>query len=222
MLLDMYLKGLLKKQRKLSYGRMDLASTNTVCSSAKETYDSFNVNVFGILNVTRAVLPYMRKQRSGVIAQFGSIGSWHGTAGGGIYCGTKWAMSGLTESLRAEVGPLGIQVCCVEPGYFRTGFLNPGARMQTETRLQDYDDTAVGQVRALFEERNNKQLGDIEKGCKVLFEVLTKKSGKDVPMRLVLGSDGYDSIKGKCDETKELLEDWKEVICSTDHEEKFY
>ena len=193
-----------------------------ICYSPKETYESFNVNVFGILNVTRAVLPYMRQQKSGVIAQFGSIGSWHGTAGGGIYCGTKWAMSGLTESLRAEVAPLGIDVCCIEPGYFRTGFLNPGARMQTEARLQDYDDTIVGQVRALFNERDNKQLGDIEKGCRVIFEVLTKKGGREVPIRLPLGSDAYDSIKGKCDETKGLLEEWKAITSSTDHEEKFY
>ena len=131
-------------------------------------------------------------------------------------------MSGLPESLRAEVAPLGIDVCCIEPGYFRTGFLNPGARMQTATRLKDYEDTVVGQVRALFEERNNKQLGDVEKGTKVIFEVLTKKNGRDIPMRLALGSDAYGSIKGKCDETKELLEEWKGVICSTDHDEKFY
>lgn len=164
----------------------------------------------------------MRQQRSGVIAHFGSIGSWHGTPGGGIYCGTKWAVSGLTESLRAEVAPLGISICCIEPGYFRTGFLNPGARMQTQRRIKDYDDTAVGQVRALFEERNNKQLGDIEKGCKVILEVLTKKDGRDVPMRLPLGSDAYQSIKGKCDQTKSLLEEWKSVSESTDHDEKFY
>lgn len=94
--------------------------------------------------------------------------------------------------------------------------------MQTDARIKDYSDTAVGQVRALFEERNNKQLGDIEKGCRVLFEVLTEKDGKEIPMRLPLGSDAYTSIKGKCDETRELLEEWKEVSSSTDHEEKFY
>ena len=191
-------------------------------SRPKEVYDSFNVNVFGIINVTNAVLPYMRQQRSGVIAQFGSIGSWHGTPGGGIYCGTKWAISGITESLRAEVAPFGIDVVVIEPGYFRTGFLNPGARMQTAARIKDYDDTAVGQVRALFEERNNKQLGDIEKGCKVLFEVLTKKGGREIPMRLALGSDAIASITGKCDETKELLGEWKSVSETTDHDEKFY
>ena len=200
---------------------LSLELTLLYCSP-KETYDSFNVNVFGILNVTRAVLPYMRQQKSGVIAQFGSIGSWHGTAGGGLYCGTKWAISGITESLYSELAPLGISVCCIEPGYFRTGFLNPGARVVTEARFKDYDDTLVGEVRKLFNERNNKQLGDIEKGVKVIFEVLTKKNGKEIPIRLVLGSDAYTSIVGKCDDTKKLLGEWKEVIESTDHEETFY
>ncbi|KAK3701321.1 hypothetical protein LTR37_015542 [Vermiconidia calcicola] len=186
-------------------------------ASPKETYDQFNVNVFGVLNVTRAVLPYMRQQRSGVIAHFGSLGSWTGGPAGGLYCATKWAISGVTEGLRAEVAPFGIEVCCIEPGYFRTGFLNPGARVTTETRLKEYDETAVGEVRKVFNQTDNNQLGDVEKGCRVIFEVLTKKGRKEVPIRLVLGSDCYEVIKGKCDSTKELLEEWKEVACSTDH-----
>ena len=191
-------------------------------SSPKEIFDSFNVNVFGIVNVTNAVLPYMREQRAGFVAQFGSIGSWRGVPAGGIYSATKWAISGLTESLRAEVEPFGISVCCIEPGFFRTGFLNPGARMQTDARVKDYDDTIVGERRKVFKERDNKQLGDIEKACRVIFDVFTKKTGKDVPVRLVLGSDAYEIIMGKCDSTKQLLEEWKETIYSTDHDTKLY
>ena len=104
----------------------------------------------------------------------------------------KWAIAGMAESIRQEVAPFGIEV------------------------------VSVGEVRKLFNERNNKQLGDVEKGCKVIFDVMTKKNGKPVPIRLPLGSDGYSVIKGKCDETKELLEEWKDIIDSTDHEEKFY
>ena len=125
----------------------------------------------------------MRQQRSGVIAHFGSIASWRGVPGCPIYAGTKWAVTGLTESLRQEVAPFGIEVCVVEPGYFRTGFLNIGARMLTKARIQDYEDTVVGNARKAFNERDNKQLGHVEKGCKVLFEVLTKKAGnKRKPM----------------------------------------
>jgi len=191
-------------------------------ATPKETYDAFNVNVFGVLNVTRAVLPYMRAQKSGVIAHFGSVGSWGGAPAGGIYCSTKWAISGVTEALYAELSPFGINACIIEPGYFRTGFLNPGARQFTEARMDDYENTAAGQVRKEFESKNNKQAGDVEKGCRVIFEVLTKKGGKEIPMRLVLGTDGYEAIQNKCDSTKALLEEWKDVITSTDHEVKYY
>lgn len=88
--------------------------------------------------------------------------------------------------------------------------------------MDEYENSAVGQVRAMFEERNNKQAGDVEKGCRVIFEVLTKKTGKDIPMRLVLGTDAYEAIGTKCDSTKALLEEWKDVIISTDHEVKYY
>lgn len=74
----------------------------------------------------------------------------------------------------------------------------------------------------VLEEGNNKQLGDVEKGCKVIFEALTRKGGRDLPMRLPLGSDALQSIKGKCDQTNQLLEGWKDVIWSTDHEVKYY
>lgn len=164
----------------------------------------------------------MRQQKSGVIAHFGSIGSWSGTPAGGIYNATKWAISGATEALHAEVKEFGIDVVIVEPGYFRTGFLNAGARMQSEVRIKEYDETAVGQVRALFDERNDKQLGDIEKGCRVLFDVMTKADGRAVPMRLALGSDAYTFITDKCDRTKELLDEWKDVTVATDHEVKYY
>jgi NAD(P)-dependent dehydrogenase (short-subunit alcohol dehydrogenase family) len=164
----------------------------------------------------------MRAQKSGVIAHFGSVGSWGGAPAGGLYCATKWAISGVTEALYAELAPFGINAVIIEPGYFRTGFLNPGARLLTETRMDDYEKTAVGQVRAMFEERNNKQAGDVEKGARVIFEVLTKKDGKEIPMRLALGSDAYQTIGKKCDDTKALLEEWKDVIESTDHDVQYY
>ena len=88
--------------------------------------------------------------------------------------------------------------------------------------MDDYENTAAGQVRKVFESRNNKQTGDVEKGCRVIFEVLTKKDGKEIPMRLVLGSDAYEAIGAKCDSTKALMEEWKDVITSTDHEVKYY
>ncbi|KAM3415514.1 putative oxidoreductase YusZ [Cercospora zeina] len=188
-------------------------------ATPEETYQSFNVNVFGVINLTRAVLPYMREQKSGTIAHFGSIGSWRGVPGASVYGGVKWAIAGLSESLRAEVAPLGIDVISIEPGYFRTGFLNPGARQFTSTRIPDYEDTVVGQARRILESKDNTQLGNIELGCSAITDVLEKRDGRAVPRRLALGSDAYSNIRAKCEETIRLLDEWKKVSVSTDHAE---
>jgi hypothetical protein len=87
----------------------------------------------------------------------------------------------------------------------------------TEQRLQDYDETAVGQVRAGLNTVDNSQLGDVEKGSKMIVDVLLEADGKEIPIRLPLGSDCYTVIKEKCESTTALLEVWKDVICTTDH-----
>lgn len=86
-----------------------------MCSDA-EVKAQFETNIFGQLTVLRAVLPYMRKQKSGTIAQMGSVGGWHGGAGHGMYCSTKLALYGITNSLEEEVAHLGIKVTLIEPG----------------------------------------------------------------------------------------------------------
>jgi NAD(P)-dependent dehydrogenase (short-subunit alcohol dehydrogenase family) len=193
--------------------------TNHICSP-EESYDQFNTNVFGMMNVSRAVLPYMRAQKSGVIANFGSLGSWHGGAAYALYAGTKWACSGISESMRQELAPLGITVTVIEPGYFRTGFLNPGAQIKSKQVIEDYDKTVVGDTKRLLEKVDNNQPGDAEKGSKVIVDVLTKTGvgeGKEIPIRLVLGSDCQNSIREKLDETKTLLDEWKDISNSTDY-----
>jgi NAD(P)-dependent dehydrogenase (short-subunit alcohol dehydrogenase family) len=190
--------------------------------SPQETLDQFNTNVFGALNVTRAVLPFMRSQRSGVVALFGSLGSWRGGPAFGLYAATKWACSGLAESLRPEVAPFGIDACVIEPGYFRSGFLNPGARIQSLQRIQEYEDSAAGQVRKMLDKTDNLQLGDVSKGAAVIVDVLSRTgiaAGKDIPVRLVLGSDCQTAIRGKLEATAKLLDEWKDVSYSTDYPE---
>ncbi|KAF2497487.1 NAD(P)-binding protein [Lophium mytilinum] len=189
-------------------------------TTPEESQDTFNTNVFGTLNVVRAFLPYLRAQQSGVIASFGSVGSWRGGPAFGLYAATKWAVSGLTESLRTEVEAFGIQVTVIEPGYFRTNFLNPGARIKSGVQLAVYDESAVGQVRKVLDETNNNQPGDVKKGAQVIVDVLTQTGvaeGKGIPVRLVLGSDGEKFIRGKCEETEALLTEWKDVSHSTDY-----
>jgi NAD(P)-dependent dehydrogenase (short-subunit alcohol dehydrogenase family) len=173
-----------------------------------------------MMNVSRAVLPYMRSQKSGVIANFGSLGSWRGGASFALYAGTKWACSGISESMRAELAPLGITVTVIEPGYFRTGFLNPGAQIRGENVIADYEETLAGEVRKTLTQVDNNQPGDVEKGSNVIVDVLTKTGaaeGRDIPLRLVIGSDCQKAIRQKLDDTKTLLDEWKDISYSTDY-----
>lgn len=201
-------------------------------ATQQEVFDSFNVNVLGIMNMTKNEIAWLRKRgqtRRGpagrsVIANFGSLGSWRGGPAFAYYAAAKWAVSGFTESVAAEVKELGIDACVIEPGYFRTGFLNPGGghRIVMQNPLDaEYEDTQVGHVRAALEHVDNQQPGDVVKGCKVIVDALTRSGpaeGKDVPLRLPLGQDCVDVIENKMTSTKALIDDWRAVITSTDHE----
>ncbi|KAF2732092.1 NAD(P)-binding protein [Polyplosphaeria fusca] len=180
-------------------------------TSPQEDFETFNTNVFGMLNVSKAFLPYLRATSGEkTLTNFGSIGSWTGGEGFGLYSGTKWACSGISEAMRRELAPFNIQVTVVEPGYFRTGFLNAGAQVSSKTRLQAYDESAVGTMRKLLEVTDNKQRGDIVKGCKILIDILTHSGvaeGKDIPERVALGSDSPPTIRDKMARTETLLKE---------------
>jgi NAD(P)-dependent dehydrogenase (short-subunit alcohol dehydrogenase family) len=184
-------------------------------------YKIFNTNVFGTLTVTRAVLPYMREQRSGTIANMGSIGGWRGTTGAGLYCSTKFAIAGITEALRAEVAPLGIEAVCIEPGYFRTNFLSPGHRTPTVNRIDDYEGV-MAPIRNIFNTYDRAQPGDPEKGAQLIVEILThsgRAAGKEIPVRVPLGSDAIVFITEKNEETLGVMREWKDISSSTDHDD---
>ncbi|KAK5048478.1 hypothetical protein LTR84_005568 [Exophiala bonariae] len=211
------------------YGRIDYLINNAgyaLIGGIEETTHEdaqvqFATNVFGLLNVTRAFLPYFRAQRSGVIANLSSIGGWNGSPGVGLYCASKWAVSGISETLSNELAEFNIKVCCVEPGYFRSSFLNPGNKISRDTSnvIEDYEGTAVRRGEELLVNADNKQKGDPKKGVKVMIDVLTGATGKEVPMRLALGSDAYVVIRGKCEATIKLLDDWKDITTPTDVDE---
>lgn len=153
------------------------------------------------------------------ISNFGSIGSWVGGGGYGVYNGTKFAISGISEAMRAELEPLGIKVTVVEPGYFRTGFLNAGAKIVSQKRIKEYG--VVEQLREKLNEVDNNQPGDVVKGSKVLVDILTRTgvaAGKEVPMRVPLGSDCPPVIRGKLERTDALLKEWVSITTNTDHE----
>ncbi|KAH8173771.1 short chain dehydrogenase domain-containing protein [Sarocladium implicatum] len=180
-------------------------------------------NVLGTMKMCRLLTPYFRKQKYGVIANFGSLGSWNGAPGMSHYAATKWAVSGFTESLRPELEPFGIKVTVIEPGYFRTGFLNDGHVVWAADRMKDvYEGTPADQYRDLADQYNNNQPGDVNKAGPIIVDLLTETGvakGRKIPMRLVLGKDCFDVVDGKLKETKELIEKWKQVSVSTDHDQ---
>lgn len=151
----------------------------------------------------------------------GSIGGWRGTLGASMYCSTKFAIAGITESLRLELTPLGIDVVVIEPGYFRTNFLSPGHRTKTATRIADYD-PIMEPLRNTFDAYDCNQPGDPKKGAQLIVEILTKSgrvADKTIPVRIPLGSDAIAFIGQKCHETLKVLEDWEGLSKSTDHDD---
>ncbi|EXU98675.1 short chain dehydrogenase family protein [Metarhizium robertsii] len=125
---------------------------------------------------------------------------WFIAAGFSIYAMTKACASSLAESLRDELAPFQIRATTVEPGYFRTSFLNAGVMVNAGKRIEP---------------------GDVVKGCKVLVDVLTGTGlahGKDLPVRVVLGPDCERVIRDKCSQSLGILDEWKDAIRSTHHD----
>jgi NAD(P)-dependent dehydrogenase (short-subunit alcohol dehydrogenase family) len=201
----------------------ELNSLINVLNSPEEDLATFQTNVLGTLNVSKAFLPHIRATTGHrTLANFGSIASWGGYAGCALYSGTKWAVSGITEGMRAELAPLGIQATIIEPGYFRTGFLNTGGQVASEKQIQCYQDSAAGETRRLLGGFGGQQPGDVEKGAKVVVDVLMMEGvakGREVPMRVALGSDSSPYIAGKCRDTLALLEEWNGVTMDTNHDD---
>lgn len=139
--------------------------------SDAEVRRNFDVNVFGSLNVIRNAMPYLRKQRSGAIFNISSIGGFSGNfPGWGIYCATKFAVAGFTESLAAEAKEFGITATVVYTGYFRTGFLSQESFGRPQNPIDAYKAARASQ--AIHENNiNGNQMGDPQKAAAVLIEI---------------------------------------------------
>lgn len=202
------------------FGRIDVLLNNAGYglmgaveeASAAEIEAVYRTNVFGLLTVTRAVLPHMRRQRAGRILNISSIGGYRGAAGFGIYSSTKFAVEGLSEALHAELAPLGIHVTVVEPGYFRTDFLDASSLSVSPTIIEDYATTA-GKVRSVATRLNHAQPGDPTKLAEVLVGLA---DAPNPPVRLPLGSDTVAAIRAKHAADAAILAQWDTVSVSTD------
>ena len=183
-----------------NFGRLDVVVNNAGYGSLgsieeiteAETQRQFDVNVFGPLRVVRAVLPHLRAQKSGNILNITSVGGLLGTAHGGIYVGSKFALEGLGESLALQLKPLGIHVTNVEPGPFRTKWAG-GSATYTETNIADYDAT-VGAGLQASQSRDGNQAGDPAKAAEAMYQLVRLPSP---PVHLLLGGFAYQLVREK-------------------------
>jgi NAD(P)-dependent dehydrogenase (short-subunit alcohol dehydrogenase family) len=173
----------------------------------------FSTNVFGTMNVTREVLPVLRRQRSGHIINMSSNGGFRGVKGGSMYSATKFAIEGFSESLAEEIAGFGIKVTIVEPGAFRTGFLNPGAIRYGTHVIDDYEDYWAS-ARAVFEQRAGTQIGD---PARLGNAVVTIVNSEEPPLRFVAGPDAVAIVEGKLRSVSAELHDWRELSMSTSY-----
>ncbi|NGZ86582.1 oxidoreductase [Duganella aceris] len=203
------------------FGRIDVLVNNAGYgllgaveeSSADEVRALYETNVFGLLNVTRAVLPVMRKQGSGHVINISSVGGYSAYAGWGVYGSTKFAVEGLSEALSMELAPLGIYSTVVEPGFFRTDFLDASSLVATRDRIGDYAAT-VGAMRDFADGANHQQPGDPVKFAAALMQLA---DNEHPPVRLQLGSDTVARVRAKNLSVEKEMNDWLELAVSTDH-----
>ncbi|MEU0181118.1 oxidoreductase [Streptomyces sp. NPDC006207] len=202
------------------FGTIDVLVNNAgrgLLGAVEETSDAearavFDTNVFGLLTVTRAVLPVMRARRSGRIVNLSSVGGFVGWAGWGLYCATKFSVEAVTEALRLELAPLGIQATAIEPGPFRTDFLDSSSLHRTERVIEDYQDSAGG-MRAWADDSNHAQDGD---PVKAAAAIITVARAEEMPARIPLGKASLGDVEDKLAAVAREIGTWRDLALSTD------
>jgi len=201
------------------FGRIDVLVNNAgygLAGAIEEATESeympvFETNVFGLIRVTRALLPHLRAQRSGHIVNLSSIGGLIGSPGWGYYNASKFAVEGFSEALAAELAPLGIHVTIVEPGPFRTDFLGRSG-VEAKQRITDYDETA-GKTRQYFHDQAGKQPGD---PARAVAAIISAVEAPEPPKHLVLGKIAFTRMSSRLETWKQELDTWKDLSLGAD------
>jgi NAD(P)-dependent dehydrogenase (short-subunit alcohol dehydrogenase family) len=196
------------------FGRIDVLVNNagrTQVGAVEETTEEelralFELHFFGPAALTRLVLPSMREQGGGAIVQMSSVGGQVTAPGFGAYCATKFALEGLTETLRDEVQPFGIHTLIVEPGAFRTGLFRSDAAYMSDA-MPEYADT-VGPTREYVRGNHGLQAGD---PAKAAAAIITALDADEPPLRLVLGVDAIGNIGQRLEAVGAELRKWEQV-----------
>jgi len=202
------------------FGRIDVLVNNAgfgIVGAAEAFTDEqvrsqLETNLYAPIEITRAVLPFMRKQKSGRILQISSIGGRVGNAGVSIYQAAKFGLSGFSEVLAKEVADLGILVTSVEPGGFRTDWA--GDSMTYAEKIEGYP--LVDQRSDFFQSGDFIPMGDPEKAARVMIDLVDHPQP---PIHLVLGSEAIGMLKHADASRSEEMEKWMQVSLSTDHDE---
>ncbi|WP_175632868.1 oxidoreductase [Pedobacter ghigonis] len=202
------------------FGRIDVLVNNAgfgIVGAAEAFTDEqvrsqLETNLYAPIEITRAVLPFMRKQRSGRILQISSIGGRVGNAGIGIYQAAKFGLSGFSEVLAKEVVDFGIYVTSVEPGGFRTDWA--GDSMTYAPHIEGYE--KVEQRAEYFKNGGFVPMGDPAKAAKVMLDLV---DSTEPPVHLVLGSEAIGMLKNADEARTAEMEKWMAVSVSTDHDE---
>ena len=202
------------------FGRIDVLVNNAgygYLAAIEEGEDEpvrrmFDTNVFGLVEMTKAVLPGMRARRHGTIVNLSSIGGLVSFGATGYYHATKYAVEGLSESLAIEVEPLGLHVVVVEPGPFRTDFAGRSIG-QSKTVIDDYAETAGARRKQTFE-RNGKQVGDPVRAAEAMIAAVTADKP---PRHLLLGKPALDLARQKLDALKADFDAWEAVTVGADY-----
>jgi NAD(P)-dependent dehydrogenase (short-subunit alcohol dehydrogenase family) len=203
------------------FGRLDVVLNNAgygIVGAIEEVSDAearkqYDTNVFGLLNVVRAVLPFLRKEKSGHIINVSSLFAFEPLAGWALYGSTKNAVEGISQGLAKELAPLGIQVTAIEPGLFKTGFTGKDSFAVAQNLIADYENTLVGRMRKSTATFHGTQPGDPAK----LAEVVVKLGHTEkAPLHLPIGTDAVKNYYSYVESLAKDVNQWKSDSLSTD------